>query len=55
MTKWTCGMPEWAEEEDCPIDTGEIEECAECAGCQLPECYSWHPLCKMRKGRKKRG
>lgn len=26
-----------------------------CAGCQLPEFYSWHPLCKMRKGRKKRG
>lgn len=24
-----------------------------CAGCQLPECYSWHPLCKMRKERKK--
>lgn len=30
MTKWTCGMPELAEEEDCPIDTGEIEECEEC-------------------------
>lgn len=25
-----CGKPEWADEEPCPIDTGELEDCAEC-------------------------
>lgn len=26
-----CTKPEWAEIEPCPINTGELEECDECA------------------------
>lgn len=29
--KRVCGKPEWAELEPCPMDTGELEDCAECA------------------------
>lgn len=25
-----CGRPEWALEEDCPIDTGEVDNCEDC-------------------------
>lgn len=28
--KYGCGKPEWADEEPCPIDTGELEDCEEC-------------------------
>ena len=28
--KYDCGKPEWAEMEPCPLDTGELEDCAEC-------------------------
>lgn len=28
--KYDCGKPEWAEEELCPLDTGELEECEGC-------------------------
>lgn len=28
--KYECGKPEWAEKADCPIDTGELEDCAGC-------------------------
>ena len=28
--KYECGKPEWAENEPCPIDTGELEDCAGC-------------------------
>lgn len=24
-----------------------------CSECQLPECKEWHPMCKLRKERKK--
>lgn len=29
--KYDCGKPEWAEMEPCPLETGELEDCAECA------------------------
>lgn len=28
--KYDCGKPEWADGEPCHIDTGELEDCAEC-------------------------
>jgi hypothetical protein len=28
--KYECGKPEWAENEDCPIETGELEDCEGC-------------------------
>lgn len=28
--KHDCGKPEWADGEPCPIDTGELEDCADC-------------------------
>lgn len=28
--KYDCGRPEWADGESCPIDTGELEDCADC-------------------------
>lgn len=28
--KYDCGKPKWAEMEPCPLETGELEECAEC-------------------------
>jgi len=28
--KYECTKPEWAENDPCPIDTGELEECAGC-------------------------
>lgn len=31
MTRWTCGKPEWADEEPCPLETEEVESCAECS------------------------
>ena len=24
-----CDRPEWADDEDCPIDTGELDDCTE--------------------------
>ncbi len=30
MAKYSCGRPEWADEEDCPFETGEVKDCAEC-------------------------
>lgn len=30
MTRWRCGKPEWAEE-SCPLETEEVESCAECS------------------------
>lgn len=30
LMKYDCGKPEWAEMEPCPLETGELEECAEC-------------------------
>lgn len=30
MDKYSCGKPDWAAEEDCPMDTGELERCEEC-------------------------
>ena len=29
--KYECGKPEWVDNEPCPIDTGELEECEGCA------------------------
>lgn len=29
--KYECGKPEWADNEPCPIDTEELEECEGCA------------------------
>lgn len=29
--KYDCRKPEWAEMEPCPLETGELEDCAECA------------------------
>jgi hypothetical protein len=34
MSQWICQRPEWAEDETCPLDTGEYESCAEC-------CYGY--------------
>lgn len=31
MTRWTCGKPEWTEEEPCPLEAEEVESCAECS------------------------
>lgn len=28
--KYDCMKPEWADNEPCPLDTGELENCAEC-------------------------
>ena len=28
--KYVCMKPEWADNEPCPIDTGEYEPCASC-------------------------
>ena len=28
--KYDCMKPEWADKEPCPLDTGELENCAEC-------------------------
>ncbi len=28
--KYDCGKPEWAENEPCPMDTGKLEDCADC-------------------------
>lgn len=28
--RWTCTKPEWADNEPCPLDTGEMEDCADC-------------------------
>lgn len=28
--KHDCGKPEWADSEPCPINTGELEDCADC-------------------------
>lgn len=28
--KYDCVKPEWAEMEPCPLETGELEDCAEC-------------------------
>lgn len=25
-----CGKPEWADEEPCPLDTEELDDCREC-------------------------
>ena len=30
MAKYSCGRPDWADEEDCPFETGEAYNCAEC-------------------------
>lgn len=30
MSKYSCGRPEWADNEECPIETGEVKDCAEC-------------------------
>ena len=30
MTRWTCGKPEWAEDDFCPLETEEVESCDEC-------------------------
>ena len=30
MPKYSCGRPEWAENEECPFETGEVQDCAEC-------------------------
>lgn len=27
---YICGRPEWADDEDCPLDTGEAENCEDC-------------------------
>ena len=39
--KYECGKPEWAENEDCPIETGELEDCEGCysdfrGNCRVP-------------------
>ena len=31
--QYTCAKPEWEDNEPCPIDTGELEDCAECLFC----------------------
>lgn len=28
--KYVCGKPEWTVLEPCPLNTGELEDCAEC-------------------------
>lgn len=28
--KYDCGKPEWADNQPCPLDTGEVEECEDC-------------------------
>lgn len=28
--KYDCMKPEWTDKEPCPLDTGELENCAEC-------------------------
>ena len=36
--KYYCMKPEWADNEPCPIDTEELENCAECAwACELED------------------
>lgn len=30
MSKYRCGRPEWADNEECPIEIGEAENCADC-------------------------
>lgn len=30
MSHYTCAKPEWSENWPCPIDTGELDACAEC-------------------------
>lgn len=31
MMRGYCGKPEWADEEPCPLDTGEYDDCVECS------------------------
>lgn len=38
--KYECGKPEWAENEPCPIDTGELEDCAECYWARERDVYT---------------
>ncbi len=36
--RYCCMKPEWADNEPCPIDTGEYQDCAECTWvCELED------------------
>lgn len=30
MMSYSCPRPEWADDDPCPIDTGEVDDCKEC-------------------------
>ena len=40
--KYDCMKPEWADKEPCPLDTGELENCAECVWARERETEDCH-------------
>lgn len=30
MMSYSCPRPEWADDDPCPIDTGEVDDCKAC-------------------------